>query len=55
MSGRPQVDLGAAKEAIDMLVMLQGKTLGNLTPGEARFFEDLLADLKMQFVSMRQR
>ena len=55
MSGRAEVDLGAAKEAIDMLVMLQHKTHGNLTPGEARFFEDLLADLKMQFVSMRQR
>jgi hypothetical protein len=55
MTGRPQIDLNAAKEVIDMIVMLQQKTRGNLTPGEARFFEDLLADLKMQFVSMRQR
>lgn len=55
MTGRRQVDLQAAKESIDMLVMLRAKTQGNLTPGEARFFEDLLADLKMQFVSFRGR
>lgn len=54
MTGRRQVDLQAAKESIDMLIMLRGKTQGNLTPGEARFFEDLLADLKMQFVSFRR-
>ena len=55
MTGRRQVDLQAAKESIDMLIMLRAKTQGNLTPGEARFFEDLLADLKMQFVSFRGR
>jgi hypothetical protein len=54
MTGRRQVDLQAAKESIDMLIMLRAKTEGNLTPGEARFFEDLLADLKMQFVSFRR-
>lgn len=55
MTGQPQVDMEAAKETIEMLLMLQHKTQGNLTPGEARFYEDLMADLKMQFVSMRQR
>ena len=55
MSGRAETDLGAAKEAIDMLLMLRGKTQGNLTPGETSFYDDLLADLKMQFVSMRQQ
>ena len=55
MTGRAETDLGAAKEAIDMLLMLRGKTQGNLTPGETSFYDDLLADLKMQFVSMRQR
>lgn len=54
MTGRRQVDLQAAKESIDMLAMLRAKTQGNLTPGEARFFDDLLADLKMQFVSFRR-
>ncbi len=54
MSGQRQVDLPAAKESIDMLLMLRTKTEGNLTPGEARFYDDLLADLKMQFVSFRR-
>ena len=53
-TGRRQVDLNAAKESIDMLVMLRNKTKGNLTRGEEKFFEDLLADLRMQFVSMKR-
>jgi len=53
-TGRRQVDMTAAKESIDMLVMLQEKTKGNLTRGEEKFFEDLLSDLKMQYVSMRR-
>ncbi len=53
-TGRRQVDLPAAKETIDVLVMLHEKTKGNLTQGEARFFEDLLADLQTQFVAMRR-
>jgi hypothetical protein len=53
-TGRRQVDMTAAKESIDMLVMLREKTKGNLTRGEEKFFEDLLADLKMQYVSMRR-
>ena len=53
-TGRRQVDLNAAKESIDMLVMLHNKTKGNLTRGEEKFFDDLLADLRMQFVSMKR-
>jgi hypothetical protein len=53
-TGRRQVDMTAAKESIDMLVMLREKTLGNLTRGEEKFFDDLLSDLKMQYVSMRR-
>lgn len=53
-TGRRQVDLMAAKETIDVLVMLHEKTKGNLTKGEGRFFEDLLADLQTQFVAMRR-
>jgi Domain of unknown function (DUF1844) len=53
-TGRRQVDMNAAKESIDMLVMLREKTKGNLTRGEEKFFDDLLSDLKMQYVSMRR-
>ena len=52
-TGRRQVDMTAAKESIDMLVMLREKTKGNLTRGEEKFFDDLLSDLKRQYVSMR--
>jgi hypothetical protein len=53
-TGRRQIDLNVAKESIDMLVMLHSKTKGNLTRGEEKFFEDLLADLQMQYVSMKR-
>jgi len=53
-TGGRRVDLPAAKQSIDMLVMLREKTKGNLTPEEERFFDELLADLRMQFVSMRR-
>lgn len=53
-TGRRQVNLEAAKDSIDMLDMLREKTQGNLTRGEDKLFEELLADLKMQFVA-RQR
>lgn len=54
-TGRRQVDMMAAKETIDLLMMLREKTNGNLSPGEERFFDELLADLKTQFVSMRRQ
>jgi hypothetical protein len=54
-TGRRQVDPMAARESIEMLVMLRDKTKGNLTRGEEKFFNDLLADLKMQYVSLNRR
>jgi len=53
-TGRRQVNLDAAKESIDMLDMLRDKTRGNLNSGEEKLFEDLMADLKMQFVARRR-
>ena len=53
-TGRRQVDMMAAKETIDLLMLLREKTNGNLTPGEAKFFDELLSELKTQFVSMRR-
>jgi len=51
----PPVDLEAARHLIDMLGMLQTKTSGNLTPEEANLLEDILADLRMQFVAISKR
>ncbi|MFN0108349.1 MAG: DUF1844 domain-containing protein [Blastocatellia bacterium] len=53
-TGQRQVDMMAAKETIDLLLLLREKTNGNLTPGEAKFFDELLTELKTQFVSMRR-
>ena len=53
-TGRRQVDPMAAKDTIDLLMLLREKTDGNLTPGEAKFFDELLSELKTQFVSLRR-
>ena len=46
------VDVELGKHWIDVLGMLQTKTAGNLTPQEKRMLEGLLADLRMQYVSL---
>ncbi|MBX3432804.1 MAG: DUF1844 domain-containing protein [Pirellulales bacterium] len=43
-----------ARYAIDILGVLQDKTRGNLTPGEATGLEELLHQLRMAFVAMKQ-
>ena len=53
-TGRRQVDMMAAKETIDLLMLLRQKTNGNLTPGETKFFDELLSELKTQFVALRR-
>ncbi len=53
-TGRPQINLSAAQHSIDLLGVLREKTRGNLTREEDSFFEGLLADLRMQFVSLRR-
>lgn len=47
-----EVDLELAKHWIDILGMLQRKTNGNLAPQEEKILESLLADLRMQYVSL---
>jgi hypothetical protein len=52
VSHQREVDVDAGKHWIDILGMLQKKTDGNLTPPEKRMLEGLLADLRMQYVSL---
>jgi uncharacterized protein DUF1844 len=52
VSGETGVDLSTAKHWIDVLGMLEAKTRGNLDPQEAQVLEGLLADLRMQYVSL---
>ena len=47
-----EVDVELGKHWIDVLGMLQKKTAGNLSPQEKRMLEGLLADLRMQYVSL---
>ncbi|HMG33826.1 MAG TPA: DUF1844 domain-containing protein [Blastocatellia bacterium] len=51
----PSIDLPAARHMIDLLALLQTKTKGNLTADEENLMEGLLADLRMQFVSLSKR
>jgi hypothetical protein len=51
----PPADLEAARHLIDMLGMLQSKTRGNLTGEEDNLLENILADLRMQFVAVSKR
>jgi hypothetical protein len=46
------VDPELGKHWIDVLGMLEQKTRGNLAPQEQQIFEGLLADLRMQYVSL---
>lgn len=54
VTGERGVDLPLGKHWIDILGMLQEKTHGNLLPQEQQIFEGLLADLRMQYVSLTQ-
>lgn len=51
-TGQRSVDLETGKYWLDVLSMLGEKTKGNLHPKEAQLFEGLLADLRMQYVTM---
>jgi len=47
-----ELDLELGKHWIDVLGMLEQKTRGNLLPQEQQILEGLLADLRMQYVSL---
>jgi len=51
-TGQRAVDLDSGKYWLDVLAMLTEKTKGNLHPQESRLLEGLLADLRMQYVTM---
>jgi DNA replication initiation complex subunit (GINS family) len=52
VTGERRVDPELAKHWIDVLGMLHQKTQGNLNPQEQQIFEGLLADLRLQYVSL---
>ena len=55
VAGAIQVDLGAARQLIDILGMLKDKTAGNLDGDEATLLEHALFDLRMKYVERAQK
>ncbi len=47
---KPEVNLQAAQQTIDILEMLEEKTKGNLSEEESKLLSTLLYDLRMRFV-----
>jgi hypothetical protein len=53
--GKQEKNLVLARQSLDLLSLLREKTRGNLTLQEEKFFEDLLADLRLRFVEASKR
>ena len=51
-NGEVAKDKSMARFNIDLLMVLQGKTKGNLSAEEAQFLENLITDLQMKYVSI---
>ncbi len=51
-NGEVAKDKNMARFNIDLLLVLQEKTKGNLTGDEAKFLENLISDLQMKYVSI---
>ena len=47
-----EIDLQLAKHCIDLLAIVEQKTRGNLSAQEHQILESLLAELRMQYVSL---
>jgi hypothetical protein len=51
-TGQRSVDLETGKYWLDILAMLREKTKSNLHPQESRLLDGILADLRMQYVTL---
>jgi hypothetical protein len=49
---RPRVDILGAKQTIDLLGVVEEKTKGNLTSGEARMLDTMLFEARMAFLEL---
>lgn len=55
MTGKPEVELDQAKHLIDTIAMLEEKTEGNRTPQETAILNNLLHELRMGYLAVRQK
>lgn len=51
---KPQPDLVMARHTIDMMVVLQQKTKGNLTIEEQRMLDNSITELRFRFVQVSE-
>jgi hypothetical protein len=51
MTGKTEKNLEQASFVIDLLAVLHEKTQGNLTDTEARLLDNVLRDLRLNYVS----
>lgn len=54
-TGEKKVDLTAVKQTIEILILLQDKTKGNLSNDEAKLLEQLIYELQMKFVAKKPK
>lgn len=54
-TGKREKDLTLAKHAIDTIDLLQKKTRGNLTADEQGLLQDVISDLKLRYVRIKQQ
>lgn len=53
-TGKQNVDANLAKFNIDLLLCLQQKTKGNLTPDESKLIDAIIQDLQMKFITLKK-
>ena len=53
-TGERMMDLNLAKETIDLLAVLEKKTVGNRSPEEDKMLRDLVRDLQMAYSQTAQ-
>jgi hypothetical protein len=51
---RPKPNLKAARHAIDMMVLIQDKTKGNLTLDEQRLLENSITELRFRYIQVME-
>lgn len=55
MTGQTHVDVPSAGHIIDLLAMLQQKTVNNLDEEEAQLLEQVIYELRMRFVEVSKQ
>lgn len=55
ITGKTERDLGAAKQSIDLLEALERKTRGNLSAEEGKAIQEILTNLRLNYVDELQK